>query len=62
MLKPEYEENAMESEIKSYITKEVIEKGRMPKYWMPDKIFFVDEIPKTSMGKANKKVLRERYN
>jgi fatty-acyl-CoA synthase len=28
---------------------------------LPDKILFVDEIAKTSVGKANKKALRELY-
>ncbi len=34
---------------------------RFPKWWLPDEIIFVDEIPKTSVGKFDKKVLRERY-
>jgi len=33
----------------------------MPKWWIPDKIIFLDETPKTSTGKINKKVLREQY-
>ncbi|HEX9925883.1 MAG TPA: long-chain fatty acid--CoA ligase [Anaerolineae bacterium] len=32
------------------------------KFWLPDKILFIDEIPKTSVGKFDKKVLRHRYN
>jgi acyl-CoA synthetase (AMP-forming)/AMP-acid ligase II len=31
------------------------------KFWLPDKIVFIDEIPKTSVGKFDKKVLRRRY-
>ena len=31
------------------------------KFWIPEKFVFVDEIPKTSVGKFNKKVLRQRY-
>jgi fatty-acyl-CoA synthase len=31
------------------------------KWQLPDKIFFVDEIPKTSVGKYDKKVLRAEY-
>jgi fatty-acyl-CoA synthase len=30
-------------------------------FWLPDEIAFVDEIPKTSVGKFDKKVLRHRY-
>jgi fatty-acyl-CoA synthase len=31
---------------------------RVAKWWLPDEIRFVDEIPKTSVGKFDKKVLR----
>ena len=33
----------------------------MPKWWIPDKIIFVDEMPRTSTGKVDKKVLRAKY-
>ena len=31
------------------------------RYWLPDRYEFMDEIPKTSVGKFDKKVLRRRY-
>ena len=31
------------------------------KWWLPDKIIFVDEIPKTGTGKFDKKVVRDQY-
>jgi acyl-CoA synthetase (AMP-forming)/AMP-acid ligase II len=31
------------------------------KFWLPDKVAIVAEIPKTSVGKFDKKVLRQRY-
>jgi fatty-acyl-CoA synthase len=31
------------------------------KWWLPDDVVFIQEIPKTSVGKFNKKVLREDY-
>jgi fatty-acyl-CoA synthase len=31
------------------------------RFWLPDEVVFVDEIPKTSVGKLDKKVLRERF-
>ena len=31
------------------------------KFWLPDKILIIEEIPKTSVGKFDKKVLRHRY-
>jgi len=34
---------------------------RFPKWWLPDEILFVNEIPKTSVGKFDKKVLREDF-
>jgi len=37
------------------------EKGKISKYGVPDKFLFVDEIPKTSVGKINKIQLRKLY-
>ena len=34
---------------------------RFASWWIPDDVVFVDEIPKTSVGKFDKKVLRDRY-
>jgi fatty-acyl-CoA synthase len=34
---------------------------RVAKWWIPEQIEFVDEIPKTSVGKFDKKVLRARF-
>jgi fatty-acyl-CoA synthase len=33
---------------------------RVAKWWLPDEISFIDEVPKTSVGKFDKKVLRQR--
>ncbi len=35
--------------------------GKVAKWMLPDKVIFIDEIPKTSVGKFNKKELRQRY-
>ena len=35
-------------------------RGRVAKWWLPDEFAFVAEIPKTSVGKFDKKVLRSR--
>ena len=32
--------------------------GRVAKWWIPERIEFIDEVPKTSVGKFDKKVLR----
>jgi acyl-CoA synthetase (AMP-forming)/AMP-acid ligase II len=37
------------------------EKGVISKYGIPEKILFIDSIPKTSVGKINKQELRKRY-
>jgi fatty-acyl-CoA synthase len=37
------------------------EKGIISKYGIPEKILFIDSIPKTSVGKINKQELRKRY-
>jgi fatty-acyl-CoA synthase len=36
--------------------------GRVAKWWLPDDVVIVAEIPKTSVGKIDKKVLREQLS
>ena len=33
-------------------------RGRVANFWLPEEFAFIDEIPKTSVGKFDKKVLR----
>jgi fatty-acyl-CoA synthase len=33
---------------------------RVAKWWIPERVEFIAEVPKTSVGKFDKKVLRER--
>jgi len=35
--------------------------GRVASWWMPDDVVFIDEVPKTSVGKFSKKDLRDRF-
>ena len=35
--------------------------GKFARWWLPDDVVFLDEIPKTSVGKFDKKLLRERF-
>jgi fatty-acyl-CoA synthase len=35
--------------------------GRVAKWWLPDDVVFIDEVPKTSVGKFSKKDLRSRF-
>ena len=34
---------------------------RVASWWLPDKVVFIDEIPKTGTGKFDKKVVRDQY-
>ena len=34
---------------------------RVAKFWLPERWTFIDEVPRTSVGKFDKKVLRARY-
>ena len=35
--------------------------GEVPRWWVPERIELLDELPKTSVGKVDKQRLRERY-
>ena len=50
---------ASESDIRGHLEKAVKE-GRIAKYWIPDYIVRVDELPMTTTGKINKRALREK--
>jgi fatty-acyl-CoA synthase len=34
---------------------------KLAKWQVPDDVVFIDEVPKTSVGKFSKKTLRERF-
>ncbi|MEU6700702.1 long-chain fatty acid--CoA ligase [Pseudonocardia sp. NPDC046786] len=34
---------------------------RVAKWWLPDAVEFIDEVPKTSVGKFSKKTLRDKF-
>jgi fatty-acyl-CoA synthase len=52
---------ATDTSIKDHL-KVFADKGIISKYGIPEKVLFIDSIPKTSVGKINKKELRERYS
>jgi len=35
--------------------------GKVAKFWLPERWAFITEVPKTSVGKFDKKLLRQRY-
>jgi fatty-acyl-CoA synthase len=59
-LKPEFQGKVSEEELKAFMKKGSAE-GKLPKYGVPDRYVFTDAIPKTSVGKLDKKVLRKQY-
>ena len=50
-----YRQTLQKAEILDYI------RPRFAPWWLPDDIVFLDEIPKTTVGKFDKKLLRDRY-
>src|SRR5512132_1149266 len=53
--KPEHKDALTAAEILDYLTPLVA------KWWLPDGVVFIEAVPKTSVGKFDKKVLRERF-
>ncbi|WP_085523697.1 long-chain fatty acid--CoA ligase [Tuberibacillus sp. Marseille-P3662] len=54
----------LEPDAKEQVTKEDLFNDladKVAKWWIPDDIVFIDDIPKTSVGKFSKKTLREQY-
>jgi|SRR5271165_1054084 len=49
-----------EAEIKAHLH-DFASRGVISRYGVPDRIVFVEALPKTSVGKLDKKVLREKY-
>ncbi|WP_417546312.1 fatty acid--CoA ligase [Marinobacter sp.] len=47
--------------IKTHL-KQFVDSGEIAKWAIPERIEFVDEIPKTSVGKINKKLIRSELN
>jgi len=52
--RPECAGQISEAELRDFL------QPQFPKWWLPDHFVFVDAIPKTSVGKFDKKVLRQR--
>jgi fatty-acyl-CoA synthase len=50
--KPEFKGKVTQEEVREFL------KDKVAKWWLPDEIRFIDEVPKTSVGKFDKKVLR----
>lgn len=53
--KPDYVGKVTKEEILDFLRPQVA------KWWLPDDVVFIDSVPKTSVGKFDKKVLRSRF-
>jgi fatty-acyl-CoA synthase len=50
--RPEFKGQVTQVEVTEFL------KDKVARWWLPDEVRFIDEIPKTSVGKFDKKVLR----
>ncbi len=55
VIRPAPDQSLDEAEILDFL------KGKIAKWWMPDAVFIVDEMPLTATGKIKKTTLREKY-
>ncbi|MBP7138600.1 MAG: fatty acid--CoA ligase, partial [Syntrophaceae bacterium] len=58
VLKPEFRNDGITSEVLKSHMKSCAEQGAIPRYAIPDQYIIADDIPKTSVGKVDKKRLR----
>jgi len=57
VLKEMFRGQVTEDDLKAFM-KKAVDEGRLPRYGFPDKITLLDALPKTSVGKLNKKQMR----
>lgn len=55
VLKPEAKGNVTKQDILDFLA------NKVAKWWIPDDVVFISEVPKTSVGKFSKRTLREQY-
>jgi fatty-acyl-CoA synthase len=58
--KEDYKDRLREDGLRKHL-EQYVEKGIMPKWWLPDKYVFTDELPKTPIGKVSKRELRDKF-
>jgi fatty-acyl-CoA synthase len=59
-VKPEFK-GQVSGDVFERFMRKFVEEGKLPGYAVPDRYEFVDQIPKTSVGKIDKKKLRKSY-
>ncbi|MFW6373157.1 MAG: fatty acid--CoA ligase [Thermodesulfobacteriota bacterium] len=60
VLKPEAKGKITAADLNTYM-REQVDAGKLPKYGLPDRYEIVEAIPKTSVGKLDKKVMRKEF-
>jgi fatty-acyl-CoA synthase len=55
VLRPEAKGSTPEAELNEYLAQQ------FAKWWLPERYLFLDELPKTSVGKFDKKAMRQQY-
>ena len=60
VLKPDYAGKVTPDDLKAHM-QQAAAAGKLPKYGVPERYDFVDQLEKTSVGKLNKKAMREHY-
>jgi fatty-acyl-CoA synthase len=58
VLRPGHPEEGLEARLKGFLM-QFVERGLISKWAVPDRIQVVPEIPKTSVGKINKRAIRQ---
>ncbi|SHE59315.1 fatty-acyl-CoA synthase [Desulfacinum infernum DSM 9756] len=61
VLKDDYKGKVSEDDIKAHFMR-FVEDGTITKWAVPDRVAFLDALPKTSVGKLDKKVMRRQYS
>jgi len=58
--KPDQKDTTTDESIRNFVAK-FAEDGTIPKFGVPDRIVITDALPKTSVGKLNKKEMRQQF-
>jgi fatty-acyl-CoA synthase len=53
--RPEFRGGVSETELTEFLAQQFV------KWWLPERYLFLDELPKTSVGKFDKKAMRTTY-
>ena len=62
ILKPRFRGDGVSEEVLKEFMKICASEGKIPKYAIPDRYIITEEIPKTSVGKIDKKLIRTMYS